>query len=99
MVNVLPIMGLVGLKVMVSSVRQAIVGVAVGVRVAVTEGVKVGARVAVEAGRRVAVGDERRVAVGHGWVAVGGNVGVASGETNSAPGLLPGETVAVVGNG
>ena len=83
------------MKVMVSSVRQFIVGVAVGVRVFVAEGVNVGPRVAVGAGRRVAEGKGRRVAVNCGWATVGGGIGVASGEINSSPGVFVGVIVAV----
>jgi len=82
-----------------SPARQVTSGVAVGGRVVVAEGVNVGPRVKVGAGLRVAVGHGRRVAVGRGWVAVGCSIGVASGETNSSPGVLTGETVAVGWNG
>jgi hypothetical protein len=106
MTNVSPIVGLAGLKVMMSPVRQVIKGVDVGARVVVARGVLVGARVKAEASRRVAVGNGRRVAMGHARVAVGrarvavgGNACVASGETNSSPGLFTGEIVAVAGAG
>ncbi len=109
MLNVSPIVGLAGSKVMVSPYRQVTRGVAVGIRVLVAEGVLVGVRVKMGADRRVAVGNRRRVAAGRrvavgsgrlvaadrGWEAVGCSLGAASGETNSSPGVLTGATVAV----
>jgi UDP-3-O-[3-hydroxymyristoyl] glucosamine N-acyltransferase len=62
MINISPIVGLAGSKVMVSPVRQVTSGVAVGVRVVVAEGVNVGARVKVGASGRMAVGKGRLVA-------------------------------------
>jgi hypothetical protein len=94
------------MKVMVSPVRQVTWRVDVGLGVFVAEGVLVGARVKVGMGRRVAVGNGRRVAkvcgrvaVGRGQLAVGDNIGVVRGETNSPLEMLTGETVAVGGNG